>query len=302
MPHEGLIYPATIFSGSIRMALHLLPIDDVRIACRQRLDSCEMWLRRLAHDKLNATYGADYVQSACMENQPIFPNECRKRCATRVATSPARYPRPVDALLLDDLAALIGKENVFKSFFAPCFNSEFPLGRMQVHLTISRLVPIRNALSHANPIGQHDMERALCYSNDLIKSIASYYESIGMQQEFNAPSFVRFSDSLGNLLQIAKPEQNLDLTLSSTLRPGSYLRCEVEVDSSFEMAEYTVRWTVHAPPIQSFEGSAFSFMLENRHVGEVLLISAHVTSTKLWHRFRGHDAVLNILYRVLPPI
>ena len=138
---HGSVYLAG-FAGYItldRMALHLLAIEDVRAAARQRLESCELWLRRLVHDQMHEALGADFVMTGTFNGQPILSRDVRNRIATRIAAQPGRYPRQVDALLLDDLAALLAKEDLYRKFFAVSLRGGFPLGREHVRCVLGRL-------------------------------------------------------------------------------------------------------------------------------------------------------------------
>lgn len=298
---HGSVYLAG-FAGYItldRMALHLLAIEDVRAAARQRLESCELWLRRLVHDQMHEALGADFVMTGTFNGQPILSRDVRNRIATRIAAQPGRYPRQVDALLLDDLAALLAKEDLYRKFFAVSLRGGFPLGREHVRCVLGRLIPVRNALSHANPISSHDAERALCYCSDIINSLAEHYKSIGMSQDFDAPSFARYSDSLGNVFQPTETRGMLDLR-GNALRAGMTLRCEVEVDAHYDPAEYTIHWEIGG--IEKGTGRSISLVVGPKHVGERMLVEVRVISLKEWHRHRLYDADIGVLYRVLPPI
>src|SRR5436190_13893735 len=99
------------------MALHLIPMDAVRTSCRQRLESCELWLRRLVHDKLRAEYGDDYVNVAMLSGQNLFRKEIREEVANLIAANPKRYSRSADALFLDDLTFVLCKEDAYAKFF-----------------------------------------------------------------------------------------------------------------------------------------------------------------------------------------
>jgi hypothetical protein len=276
-------------------------MDAVRTSCRQRLESCELWLRRLVHDKLQAEYGDDYLNVAMLSGQNLFKKEIRERVSNLIAADPKRYSRPADALLLDDLMSILCKEDAYAKFFSECMRSGFPAGREQLRAVLNHLIPIRNALSHANPLSIHDAERVLCYCNDIIDTLTRYYAEIGMSQEYDAPSFTRFSDSLGNVNQPASTEVILDFR-NKPLRPGVVLRLEVEVDAHYDPSEYSVKWTVYARGSEETTGASLILPLEPKHVGELLAIMAQAISNKEWHRYGYYDAQIQIMYRVLPPV
>ena len=67
------------------MLLHQIPTEELRAACRQRLESCELWLRRIIHDRLSADLGDTYVQDGQFHGQHLFRGEIRRHAAERRA-------------------------------------------------------------------------------------------------------------------------------------------------------------------------------------------------------------------------
>ena len=187
----------TLFGVIGVMSLTQLPIDDLRTLCRHRLETLELWLRRLIHDKLTAAYGHAYLEHEVSGNH-IFRGEVRQKASARMRENPDRYSRPVDALFLDDLVTTLCKKDLHREHFRDALSGAFPDGCEEARTFLSRLVDIRNPLAHANPISDHQVLRVFCYSQDVIKSITDHYESFGMSREFNAPTFVAFRDSIGN--------------------------------------------------------------------------------------------------------
>lgn len=285
------------------MALHLVPSEELRVACRQRLEACELWLRRLVHDQFRSDFGDNYLHTANVAGHAVFKADIRKHVAARLAANPARYRRPIDTLQLDHLATVICKPDAYEKFFRPAFHYEFPNGNEHLRVVINRLVPIRNALSHANPLSINDAERALCYSSDIISSLTKHYEDIGMNQEFNAPLFTRFSDSLGNVEHPKTSGEQLNFTEGSPLRCGQSVRLEVEVDSHYSPDDYVVKWQVaNISHGESATGTSFELTLLPRHVNQSFAMFVSVTSTRDWHRHGNHDAQLVLVYTVLPPV
>lgn len=284
------------------MALHLLPSSDVAEACRQRIEACELWLRRLVHDKFLPEFGAAYLDTAQLTGQAIFNTHTRKHSASRIAANPKRYQRPIDTLELDQLASVICKKDVYSQYFTPAFAHGFPLANNHLRLVLSRLVPVRNSLSHANPITLHDAERALCYSSDIIASLVVYYESLGMAQDFNAPLVTKITDSLGHVIYPKGSQEQLHFETGPVLRPGDALRIEVEVDAHFPPSDYEVSWRVATPPTSTTtRGSRFDLTLGLQHVAQEFIVVATVVSNKPWHRHSTFDAQHIVVYRVLPP-
>lgn len=285
------------------MALHLVSSEELRVACRQRIEACELWLRRLVHDQLRSEFGDSYLHTANVADHAIFKTDIRKHVATRLAANPTRYRRPIDTLQLDHLAAVICKPDAYQKFFRRAFQYEFPNGNEHLRVVINRLVPIRNALSHANPLSINDAERVLCYSSDIISSLTQHYADIGMNQEFNAPLFTRFSDSIGHVEHPKTSGEQLNFTEREPLRCGQSVRFEVEVDSHYSPDDYVVKWQVaNISHGESATGTYFELTLLPRHVNQNFAMFVSVTSTRDWHRHGNHDAQLVLVYTVLPPV
>jgi hypothetical protein len=285
------------------MALHLLSSEQLRTHTRQRLESLELWLRRLIHDEFVASYGSNYVEAAAISGQAIFNADTRKHVASRIATASAPIARPVDTLLLDHLATILCKEDVYRTHFKRPLSHSFPQGQQYLRLMLQRLVPIRNALSHANPISTHEAERALCYSSDVIASLVKHYAAIGMSQDFDAPLFTRYVDSLGNAEVPSKAEVQLNFTMKQALRCGDSLRIELEVDTHYAPDTYDISWLVTGvSQPESGTGHSFALTLLPKHVNEYFCIFATlIARNREWHRNGQYDARLVLVYRVLPP-
>lgn len=286
------------------MALHLLSSEELRTFCRQRLESCELWLRRIVHDELSKDFGENYIETAKINDQAIFNTAIRKHVESRIASATVTPAHPINTLLLDHLTDIICKQDVYKQYFAVPMHYNFPLGNEQVRLVLKRLIPIRNALSHANPITLHDAERVLCYCNDIITSLVEHYAVLGMSQDFDAPSFTRYSDSLGQVEVLSRPDVQLNFRGGTSLRCGDSIRIEVEVDSHYPPDTYTIQWLVlDVQNGETGEGTNFALTLLPKHVSENFCIYVTLMSkNREWHRYSNYDARLIIFYRVLPPL
>ena len=252
---------------------------------------------------MTAEFGANYIESATLNGQSIFRNEIRSHVASRLAGNHHGFSRPIDTLLLDHLSSVICKEDVFRKYFAAAIHHGFPAGKEHLRLVFSRLVPIRNALSHANPISLHDAERALCYCSDIIASLTEYYASLGMSQQFDAPSFTRYTDSVGRVKHPTGSDEQLNFTAHTAFRAGQSIRLEVDVDAHYPPDDYVVTWeVVNIPNAERGEGNQFVLTLLPRHVSTHFCIFVSVTSKKDWHRHGSYDARLVLVYTVLPPL
>lgn len=290
--------------GSVDMPLHRLSEDELRSVCRQKLETCELWLRRIIHEKFLSEYGPKYFFEGAVNGNSLFRKDIRARAKTRMADKSNRYARYVDALLLDDLIDVICKRDVFQRFFADCLQTAFPLGNEMARAVLVRLVPTRNALSHANPISVRDAEQVVCYAGDVIESLKRYYDAKNMSNEYNSPRFIRFSDSLGNSEEIVESYVglNFDRDCDTRLVPGERLRLTVEVDASFDPTEYEIKWVLPNIGGETGSGTTFILQLTDRHVGDPFHVCARLISNRGWHRHQTHDAQIDIRYRVVPPM
>ena len=130
-----------------------------------------------------------------------------------------------------------------------------------------------------------------------------------MNQEFNVPLIVRYSDSFGNTLYRNQFHMK---TISGLLyvsfrdvweyylRPGDKVSVEIEIDPTFPKNEYQIIWD---PYIEgTTDNNHYSYTVQNKDVGEKFSISAKVKTNKEWHRLIGVDDGLVIGFKVLPPL
>jgi hypothetical protein len=284
------------------MALHLLTSDQVHLSCRQRIEACELWLRRAIHETFRTAFGEDYIEASEFNGQPIFSNKVKARVQSFLAANPGQYARPIDTLLLDDLGTILSKDDVYRQYFKLVFENGFPMGVQHLRHVVSIIVPIRNALSHANAatLSLHDAERALCYCNDIISSIKNYYSTMSAADKFPAPVFTRYSDSLGTVWHPTSPTDSHCIQ-GQPLHVGDEVRLEVEVDSTFSPDEYEIGWQVcNINQGESGKGSSFNLRLTDWHVGQRFVIQVTLKTNKAWHRLQNMDAYLTTEYEVLP--
>ncbi|WP_405176372.1 hypothetical protein MHI27_12075 [Paenibacillus sp. FSL H8-0261] len=236
----------------------------------------------------------------------------REGVQSRRGAEPKRYPREIDAILLDDSVSILLHPNLYKEYFSEPLLTVFPIGESMGKVIFEKIIEPRNYLAHANHISIRQAEQILCYSHDIIDSIKGYYEKIGVDRLYNVPSIIQVSDSLGNIkyeseISEVRSDVCVPLLLNSpnnpTLRPGDVLSVEVEIDPTFQKDLYSIQWQVEGY-IPSFEDTTnkFTLKISNSHVGERLVLNCFVKSNKDWHRYGANDDCLMLLYRVLPPI
>ena len=98
------------------MPLHKIGIEETRVACRQKLETCELWLRRTIHDQLSMSYGLDYFLQAQLNGNNVINADMRRYGQQRSASNPAQYARPIDTLSFDHLINIVCKQDLYQAF------------------------------------------------------------------------------------------------------------------------------------------------------------------------------------------
>ncbi|MCP9755143.1 hypothetical protein EGI26_08260 [Lacihabitans sp. CCS-44] len=280
---------------------YILTEDERRIICKQALESLEFWLRRLIHDTLSTDFGDDYL-SATLNGRNIINNNIRGKIQERKNKEPERFPRLIDASLLEHQIDIICNPDLYNSFFKEPFKLAFPNGREVTKTFLERLVYPRNCLYHANPISVRMSEQVVCYTNDVIDSLKSYYRMIQKEQEFNVPKIIKAIDSFGNVFHFNTSQDNgifLHEKPEFYLYPGDTLTIEIEVDPTFDESEYSVSWY---GPNMSCQNKKMVLRIDESFVSIGYQIECHLISNKTWHKYSTFDDKFYIIYKILPPL
>jgi hypothetical protein len=292
------------------MPLYKLSEKDLRDYCKRAVENLELWIRRLINQELIKSYGTQYLNATHPDGSRIINNGIERNLLARMTSEPKRFPTPIDAAFLDDAISILCNPELYKKHFAPALTEAFPDGLAEARTFLTRLIPIRNALSHSNSISVHDAYRILCYSHDIIQSIKIYYVALNMQQEFNVPTIVRVTDSLGHTVSFSSTTRNpqgygmLDYSRDdkAVLHCGDTLSIEVGVDPTFDASTYEIKWLISNIGGPIITGPKFTLLLEERYVSSRFCAVCHVTSKEKWHKLGTHDDQIDIAYRVLPPV
>src|SRR4051812_8802355 len=102
--------------------------SEMRAQCREKIESLEHWLRRLIDDTLTPVYG-DYFEFTDQTGNRLIKFSLAQQVATRRAKEPIRYPRSIDAVLLEDAVDIICKQDLYQKHFRQALRSAFPEGR-----------------------------------------------------------------------------------------------------------------------------------------------------------------------------
>jgi len=295
------------------MPLHNLTEVELRQNCKEAVEALEFWLRRVIDITLAPEFGSDYINAKSSTNsQHIIKKSVRDSIQNRASSDPIRYPRMVDAMLLDEEIDIICHPDLYKSFFKMYFEKSFPLGNDQLRNCLRKILEPRNNLAHANPISVRQAEQVICYSHDVIDAIKDRLKEMNLDKEYNAPTIINVSDSRGFVFHDAQIRRNntgrggIDLTgnQSTWLRSGDTVAVEVEIDPSFPAEEYNVDWVfpdgVNVHKCKS--NHRVVLCLTDKNVRVDFTIYCKVISNKSWHRCGDVDDCVGVTYKVLPQI
>lgn len=292
-----------------RTPFYSLSESELRDYCRATLEALEHWLRRLIDEVLSKEYGQNYIEAQDSSGNNVIKSSIRQYLNTRLAAEHGRYPRPIDAALLDNAVDIICNPVLYQRFFKDMFQSAFPEGRDEAITFFKRLIEPRNRLSHANPISIRQAEQVICYSHDIIDSLKDYYIKIGASMEYNVPSIIKFSDSFGNVSYVSQlPHSShgqvaIDFTSDPKcfLRPGDFLSIELEIDPNFPDSSYEIRWA-SMPDVGIKSNSArLGFQVNESAISTHFSLLCSIISKQKWHKYaNGVDDLLILYYKVLP--
>lgn len=288
------------------------PGAEIREYCRARIESLELWLRRLIDGNLSEAFGTEYLDFQDQRGNRLIKKQLADSLRRRVSGDPGRYPRRIDAILLDDAVSIVCNPELFKDHFRTSLGSAFPGGADVIRRMLDRVVAVRNRLAHANPISRHDAVRVICYSSDVIEALRNHYMERGMNNEYNVPTIIKVSDSFGNIFHRDQfsPVHDGGIIKSFAqdrqydLRPGDILTIEIEVDPAFDPASYTIRWA-STRQLESIatDQPKIVIPITNKFVAAQWDLQCSVTSDEDWHRMsQGSDDFLFLAYKVLPPL
>ncbi len=288
--------------------------------CKHQIDTMEHWSRRLIDETMRENYGKDYFSLEVKPGQPLVKKEIIAKINGRMKSDPGRFPRKIDAIVIEDLEYFFCRDDLYRRFFKTVFEP-FYSGQNEVRSVIKRISDIRNKYSHGNPISQHEIEQAVCYTNDIIGVFMSYYQKCGKEKKYNVPTILAIKDSFGRCL--VREDQNdswrireVDMTKGNNaenqvfLRSGESYRFEVEVDASFPEDFYKVEWYAFFDNgkdglLAKGKGRIIEFRANDESVSSRPQIIIKLTTKRTWHRF-GHikcdDFVEYEMNPVLPPI
>jgi hypothetical protein len=117
------------------MSLALKKVTDaeLRSICKERIEALEHWLRRLIDDLLATAYG-NYFTNVDAKGNRLIRASLSQQVESRRASEPARYPRRIDKVLLEDAVDIVCKPVLFRKHFAKPHSGPFPMGEKRLEL------------------------------------------------------------------------------------------------------------------------------------------------------------------------
>lgn len=272
------------------------------------MEALEKWARLVVHKKMTEKYGLNYFHSSTSSDNPLIKKEIRDKAEEMMKDNPIRFKRPVDTLFLDEIIYILCKNELYKNCFKEFLDIIYPDGNSEARTFLSRLIPIRNKLSHSNTFSIREAEQCICYCNDFIEGVKQYFKNIGDERMYNVPNAIKLNDSLGNEYYLNKDTlfENINVIDESTKKLhqfeiGDSYSAWLTLDPSFSEDEYTFNWSIESGRILG-NNSRIDITITEEFIRERLAIYCTIKSKKSWHRYRGYDQQFAIIFQVLPPI
>lgn len=279
--------------------------EQLRSICRQSIESLEMWARRLIHEKFTKKYGPEYVDYKITSENYLIKKEVREHIQAMLKKEPQRFHRAVDTLFFEHIIYFLCNPAFYHDLFSEALEYAYPNGNNEVRTFLNRIIPIRNALSHSNPISIRQAEQAICYSHDFVDGLKKYYKAKGMEQMWNVPRIIRITDSLGNSYDNSTDThgQQSIFDLNYAFNCGDTYSVNIDVDSSFSNIEYDIIWRDQNLEQPEFNNKPhFIITFDESNVAQVHIVECTIVSLKPWHKYKFFDSRISLMFTVLPPI
>lgn len=285
------------------MPLFKLTEEEKKGFAKKHLENLEYWLRRIIDQQLSKEYGEDFINYKSPDGHFLLRSQIREKINLRIESYPDRFLRKIDASLLEHLIEIICKEDLYKKHFCQIFKDNFKCGRIQLKDVLSQLSETRNRIYHINPISIRQLEKAICYSNDVIESIKGYYTKMNLEKKFNVPTILSYSDSFGQhfLREDIKIRTNCLIINNRKFEIYCYdtISMQIDIDPSFGQDEYDIIWNFDSIEIKNQKNIEITF--KEKDVGEFRSVIVKIISKKSWHKLNGCDDCLALQFTILPP-
>lgn len=271
---------------------------EIRNICNHQIETLEHWGRRLLDESFRKDYGNNYLDAEITSGQPLVKKVIVDKIRGRVKSDPLRYPREIDAIVIEDLVYFLCREDLYKKYFVNIFEPYFS-GIAEIRNVLDKISSIRNKLAHGHTISVHEAEQAVCYSNDFIDCFKMHYQKIGKEQDYNVPIFIEVHDSEGGNYIRKDTKHSWDLWPGHNysnypnigkeirLRSGDEYKLKVIVDSSFDSSSYRIEWSIDYEfhRAKAGTGSTIEFTATDDMVSRMIELKIKLITNKSWHRF-----------------
>lgn len=282
--------------------------DELRSICRTHLEAFEKWARLVVHKVLSKHIGSEYFFLTYPDGNLILKKELIVKAKNMMQTEPMRFPNAVDTLFLEDIIYILCRQDLYKSYFSTFLRKMYPEGMSELKTFLSRLIPIRNKLSHSNPFSIRDAEQCVCYCNDFIDCVKEYFMMTNQEKEFNIPTILKVVDSLGNEYQIkdGRAGETLNIIDPNTgmmrvFYLGDQFSLELTLDPSFEESSYRLSWMPQRGMEVLNDGKKIIVTINENLIGDEVILWCTLVTTNSWHRYLNYDQQLIVHFRALPP-
>ena len=283
-------------------------LDEIRSESKRALETFELWSRKLINDEMTVKYGKDYFNITLEDGNSLIKQDIIRTINDRMKDDPNRFPRAIDAILIEDLAYFLCRDDFYLSMYKKVLEPSFS-GQAEIRNRIEILSKIRNRLNHGNPISKRDAQRVICYSYDFVDCYKEYYKRNGKEKDYNVPTFIKAEDSYGRCVYRSENDYQLDMfsSLNNTakvdlrLRPGDVYEVWLEVDPSFPSDFYDIVWFVHDKLVG--KGPYYKYVVSIKDVSSPIFIHAELRTHREWHLSgQTDDWFKTYLGTILPPI
>lgn len=280
--------------------------EELRSYCRTNIESLEKWARIVIDEELSNKYGNNYFDAKMQNGDPIIKKSINDKATDMLKKHPDRFRRKIDTLFLEEIIYILCKVQLYKGVFKAVLDSIYPDGCDEARTYLKRLIPIRNKLSHSNPISVREAEKTICYCNDFVDGIKLHFEKKGIGNMFNVPYAIRLNDSLGNEFLLRNNESPEIVWIKNVNgEVAKFNVCEqyslwVTMDPSFEKDDYRVSWSINGKVIST--DTMVCFEMTEEMVGEKIALTFQVVQNKKWHKFTIEDQRVLIWFCVVPPM
>ncbi len=249
-----------------------------------------------------AEFGNNYLDHT-INGHRIVKKDIVEGLRKRMSEDPERYAREIDAIHLDDAIAITCHPQCYP-LFRPGYSDVFPqANRETVRALVNRVVPVRNPLSHANEAALNDALRAISFSTDIVEAIKKQFAMKNKDQDYNAPSVVRVSDSLGRVWhQSGHSNRSMHSVFPPhTVFPGDPITFYVEVDPTFDPHSYKTVWSAGSWSTNAgYMGPQFTYTFKVEDVRHHFAVFCCLVQDEVWHRYGKYDDLVAIPFKVLP--